>query len=166
MEYLEVIKGKIIKDENLESLLTYWRLKDNRIVFTNGCFDLLHRGHVEYLSTTASLGDILVVGMNSDRSVKRIKGNNRPVQDEYSRALLLASLKQVTGVCLFDEDTPYNLINRIKPDVLVKGGDYKVEDIVGADIVQSNGGKVVTIDFVEGYSTSALIKKIQNTSHK
>ena len=166
MDYLEVIKEKIIRDENIDSLLTYWRLKDNRIVFTNGCFDILHRGHIEYLSQAASLGDILVVGLNSDKSVKKIKGDERPLQDEYSRALVLASLKQVTGVYLFDEDTPYNLISRVKPDVLVKGGDYRVEDIVGADVVKSYGGEVVTINFVEGYSTSGLIEKLQNTNSK
>jgi rfaE bifunctional protein nucleotidyltransferase chain/domain len=164
MDYLEVIKKKIITDENLESLLTSWRLKDNRIVFTNGCFDIIHRGHIEYLSKAASLGDIVVVGLNSDRSVKLIKGDDRPLQDEYTRALVLASLKQVTGVYLFDEETPYKLISRVKPDVLVKGGDYKVEDIVGADIVKAKGGEVVTIDFVEGYSTSKLIEKLRNTS--
>ena len=162
MDYLEVIKGKIINNENLDSLLTYWRLKDNRIVFTNGCFDMLHRGHVEYLSSTASMGDIVVVGLNSDESVRKIKGDDRPIQDEYSRALLLASLKQVTAVCLFDEETPYNLISRVKPDVLVKGGDYKVDEIVSADVVKAYGGEVVTIDFLKGYSTTVLIEKIQN----
>ena len=162
MDYLEVIKEKIITDDNIDSLLTYWRLKDNRIVFTNGCFDILHRGHIEYLSSAFSMGDIMVVGLNSDKSVKKIKGNERPLQDEYSRALVLASLKQVTGVYLFDEDTPYNLISRVKPDVLVKGGDYKVEDIVGADVVKAYGGEVVTIDFLEGYSTTVLIERIQN----
>lgn len=166
MDYLEVIKEKIITDQNLESLLTYWRLKDNRIVFTNGCFDIIHRGHIEYLSKAASLGDILVVGLNSDHSVKKIKGDDRPLQDEYTRALVLASLKQVTGVYMFDEETPYNLINRIKPDVLVKGGDYKVEDIIGADVVKANGGEVITIDFLEGYSTSGLIEKLQKTKPK
>jgi len=166
MDYLDVIKEKIITDETLGPLLTYWRLKDNRIVFTNGCFDILHRGHIEYLSKTASLGDIVVVGLNSDRSVRKIKGNDRPLQDEYSRALVMASLKQVTGVCLFDEETPYNLISRVKPDVLVKGGDYKVEEIVGADVVKAYGGEVVTIDFLKGYSTSVLIERIQNINSK
>ena len=160
MDYLEVIKQKIIAPENLESLLTYWRLKDYRIVFTNGCFDILHRGHIAYLSQTAALGDVVVVGLNTDRSVKRIKGKNRPVQDEYSRALILASLKQVTGVCFFDEDTPYNLIAQVKPDVLVKGGDYTEDTIVGSDIVRKNGGEVVTIDFLEGFSTSDIIEKL------
>jgi len=166
MDYLDVIKEKIITDETLGPLLTYWRLKDNRIVFTNGCFDILHRGHIEYLSKTASLGDIVVVGLNSDRSVRKIKGNDRPLQDEYSRALVMASLKQVTGVYLFDEETPYNLISRVKPDVLVKGGDYKVEEIVGADVVKAYGGEVVTIDFLKGYSTSGLIEKLQKTKTK
>lgn len=166
MDYLDVIKEKIITDETLNPLLTYWRLKDNRIVFTNGCFDILHRGHIEYLSRTASLGDIVLVGLNSDRSVRKIKGNDRPLQDEYSRALVMASLKQVTGVYLFDEETPYNLISRVKPDVLVKGGDYSEENIVGADVVKENGGEVVTIDFVEGYSTSGLIEKLQKTNSK
>lgn len=166
MDYLDVIKEKIITDETLGPLLTYWRLKDNRIVFTNGCFDILHRGHIEYLSKTASLGDIVVVGLNSDRSVRKIKGNDRPLQDEYSRALVMASLKQVTGVYLFDEETPYNLISRVKPDVLVKGGDYKVEEIVGADVVKAYGGEVVTIDFLKGYSTTVLIERIQNINSK
>lgn len=161
MDYLDVIKEKIITDETFGPLLTYWRLKDNRIVFTNGCFDILHRGHIEYLSKTASLGDIVLVGLNSDRSVRKIKGSNRPLQDEYSRALVMASLKQVTGVYVFDEETPYNLISRVKPDVLVKGGDYKVEEIVGADVVKAYGGEVVTIDFLKGYSTSGLIEKLQ-----
>ncbi|MFW6101208.1 MAG: adenylyltransferase/cytidyltransferase family protein, partial [Bacteroidota bacterium] len=108
MDYLEVIKEKIITDEKLDALLTYWRLKDYRIVFTNGCFDIMHRGHIEYLSKAASLGDMMVLGLNSDRSVRSIKGDKRPLQDEYSRALVLASLKQVGGICIFDEDTPYN----------------------------------------------------------
>jgi D-glycero-beta-D-manno-heptose 1-phosphate adenylyltransferase len=162
MDYLEIIKQKIISSENLESLLIYWRLKDTRIVFTNGCFDILHRGHIAYLSKTAALGDVVVVGLNTDRSVKRLKGNKRPIQDEYSRALILASLKQVTGVCLFDEDTPYNLIAQIKPDVLVKGGDWAVDSIVGSDIVRKNGGEVVAIDFLDGFSTSSIINKLQD----
>lgn len=163
MDYLKLLQSKIITDDNLNALLTYWRLKDEKIVFTNGCFDLLHRGHIEYLARAASLGSILVVGMNSDASVRRLKGDQRPVQDEYSRALLTTSLRFVTGVKLFDEDTPYELIRRIVPDVLVKGGDYKEEDIVGGDVVKSNGGEIVTIDFTEGYSTSGLIEKIRQS---
>ena len=162
MDYLKLLQSKIISDENLNALLTYWRLKDEKIVFTNGCFDLLHRGHVEYLAQAASLGSILIVGLNSDQSVRSIKGDQRPVQDEYSRALLTASLRFVTGVKLFDEDTPYELIRRIEPDVLVKGGDYKEEDIVGGDVVRSHGGDIVTIEFKEGYSTSGIIDKIRH----
>ena len=129
-----------------------------KIVFTNGCFDILHRGHIEYLSKASDLGDVLIIGLNTDASVKRIKGEGRPVQDETSRALILASLRFVEAVILFDEDTPYDLISMIKPDVLVKGGDYTEETIVGADIVKAIGGEVVTIPLVEGYSTSGLIK--------
>jgi rfaE bifunctional protein nucleotidyltransferase chain/domain len=161
MDHINRILAKIATKENLQSLLTYWRLKDYKIVFTNGCFDLLHKGHIEYLSKAADQGDILVVGMNSDDSVKRIKGDSRPVQDESSRALTLASLKMITVVVVFEEDTPYNLINEVKPDVLVKGADYKEEDIVGADIVKDNGGEIVTINLTEGYSTTNIIDKIK-----
>ena len=125
MDHINRILAKIATKENLQSLLTYWRLKDYKIIFTNGCFDLLHKGHIEYLSKAVDQGDILVVGMNSDDSVKRIKGDSRPLQDESSRALTLASLKMITVVVVFEEDTPYNLINKVKPDVLVKGADYK-----------------------------------------
>jgi rfaE bifunctional protein nucleotidyltransferase chain/domain len=161
MDHINRILAKVAKQEGLQSLLTYWRLKDYKIVFTNGCFDLLHKGHVEYLSKAADHGDILVVGLNSDDSVRRIKGDNRPIQDESSRAMTLASLKMVTVVVVFEEDTPYNLINEVKPDVLVKGADYKEEDIVGADIVKENGGEIVTVELTEGYSTSNIIDKIK-----
>ncbi len=161
MDYLKLTQSKIISDDNLDALLTYWRLKDETIVFTNGCFDLLHRGHMEYLARAASLGSILLVGVNTDRSVRSIKGDQRPVQDEYSRALLTASLRYVTGVKLFDEDTPYDLIHHIKPDILVKGGDYRQEDIVGAEVVKNHGGRIETIEFTEGYSTSVLIDRIR-----
>jgi len=163
MDHLQLIQSRIIKDEDLEALLTCWRLKDEKIVFTNGCFDLLHRGHVEYLARAAGLGSILIVGLNSDDSVRKIKGADRPIQDEYSRALLTASFHFVSGVKLFDEETPYNLINRIIPDVLVKGGDYREEDIVGADVVKQHGGQVATIDFTGGYSSSRLIDKIRHS---
>jgi rfaE bifunctional protein nucleotidyltransferase chain/domain len=163
MDYLELTRSKVITDDNLEALLAYWRLKDEKIVFTNGCFDILHRGHAEYLAQAASLGDILLIGLNSDQSVKKLKGDPRPLQDEYSRALLIASLRFVTGVILFDEDTPYRLIQRVVPDILVKGGDYKEEDIVGADIVRENGGEVVTVDFTDGYSSSNIIDKMRQS---
>lgn len=162
MDNISRILAKISNQDDLQSLLTYWRLKDYKIVFTNGCFDLLHKGHVEYLAKAADHGDILVVGMNSDDSVKRIKGDSRPIQDESSRTMTLASLKMVTLVVVFDEDTPYNLIKEVKPDVLVKGADYKEDDIVGSDIVKENGGEIVTVDLTEGYSTSNIIEKIKN----
>lgn len=162
MNYIDRVLSKVVKRENLQSLLTYWRLKDNKIVFTNGCFDLLHKGHIEYLSSAADNGDVLVAGLNSDDSVKRIKGENRPLQDESSRALTLASLKMVTAVVVFDEDTPYNLINEVQPDVLVKGADYKEDEIVGADIVKACGGEIITVNLTEGYSTSNIISKISS----
>jgi len=162
MNKLDVIKSKIIDIENIVPYLTYWKLKNKKVVFTNGCFDILHRGHVEYLAQAASEGDILVIGLNSDSSVRNIKGENRPVQDEYARAILLASLNFVSAVILFDEDTPYELIKKVNPDFLVKGSDYKAEDIVGYDIVKANGGEVVTIDFIEGYSTTSIIEKLKD----
>jgi rfaE bifunctional protein nucleotidyltransferase chain/domain len=137
-----------------------WRFQGRKIVFTNGCFDILHKGHVEYLSKARDLGDILIIGLNTDASVSRLKGSGRPVQDQSSRALVLASLRFVEAVVFFEEDTPYNLIDLVKPDVLVKGGDYTEENIVGADVVKANGGSVVIIPLVEGYSTSGIIKKL------
>lgn len=129
------------------------------MVFTNGCFDILHKGHIHYLSEASELGDILVIGLNSDQSVKRIKGENRPYQDENSRALVLAALSFVDYVVIFNEDTPHDLIEKLRPEVLVKGGDYKAEEIVGYETVKSSGGEVVIIDFVEGYSSSSVIRK-------
>ncbi len=161
MDKLNVIQSKIVDINNIEPLLTYWNLKNEKIVFTNGCFDILHRGHVEYLAQAADHGDVLVIGLNTDSSVKRLKGDTRPVQDEYARAMLMASLHFVNAIILFDEDTPYELIKKVQPDVLVKGSDYKVEDIVGYDIVKAKGGEVVTIDFIEGYSTSSIIEKLK-----
>lgn len=161
MDKLHVIQSKIIDINNIEPLLTYWNLKNQKIVFTNGCFDILHRGHVEYLAQAANHGDVLIIGLNTDQSVKRIKGDSRPVQDEYARAVLMASLHFVSAVVMFDEDTPYELIKKVQPDVLVKGSDYKVEDIVGYDIVKAKMGEIVTIDFIDGYSTSSIIEKLK-----
>jgi len=163
MDYLEHMQTRIVTGDHLQALLTYWRLKDQKIVFTNGCFDLLHRGHVEYLAKAASLGDLLFVGINSDQSVRKLKGDERPVQDEYSRVLMTASMRFVTAVMLFDEDTPYRLIERIQPDVLVKGGDYQEKDIVGADVVRKKGGEVVSVDFTDGFSSSKIIEKIRQS---
>lgn len=136
------------------------KLQSKIIVFTNGCFDILHRGHVEYLSEAKSLGDILVVGLNSDSSVKRLKGESRPINRDIDRAIVLSSLDFVDFVIIFQEDTPYNLIKHIRPNILVKGGDWKVEEIVGADIVRKNGGKVFSLPYLKNYSTSQMIEKI------
>ena len=133
-----------------------------KIVFTNGCFDLLHLGHIDYLSKAKDQGNILIVGVNTDDSVQRIKGNSRPITDETSRSMIIGSLHFVDAVVLFDEDTPYELIKLVQPDVLVKGSDYKPEDIVGYDIVKAKDGEIVTIDFLEGYSTTAIENKIRD----
>jgi D-glycero-beta-D-manno-heptose 1-phosphate adenylyltransferase len=160
MTTLEVTSNKIFDRKVLGNRIAMWRLLNNKIVFTNGCFDILHRGHIEYLSQARDRGEVLIIGLNSDASVKRIKGAGRPVQDEMSRALILASLRIVDAVVLFDEDTPYELIKFVNPDVLVKGADYTEQTIVGADIVKANGGEVVTIPIVEGYSTTEILKKV------
>lgn len=133
---------------------------NGRIVFTNGCFDILHRGHAVYLAQARALGDSLVVGLNSDASVRRLKGPERPLNAQADRAFLLASLACVDAVILFDEDTPEQLIHQVRPDVLVKGGDYTLDKIVGADFVTQNGGLVTTIPFVDGYSTTSIIQKM------
>lgn len=158
---LQTIKNKILTPEQLTSVLTYLRLKQKKIVFTNGCFDLIHQGHVDYLAKAREKGDVLILGLNTDNSVHRLKGETRPIQDEQSRAMIIASLLCVDYVVLFDEDTPYELIKKVQPDVLVKGADYKVENIVGYDIVTAKGGKVETIEFLEGYSTSNIVNKIK-----
>ncbi|HON17732.1 MAG TPA: D-glycero-beta-D-manno-heptose 1-phosphate adenylyltransferase [Salinivirgaceae bacterium] len=160
MKHLEIIQSKIHTIDTIQPLLAMWRFKSEKIVFSNGCFDILHRGHVEYLSKAADLGKHLIIGLNTDASIKRIKGPSRPVQDENARSIVLASLRFVDAVILFDEDTPYNLIAAVKPDILVKGSDYKPEEIVGYDIVTKNGGEVVTIDLVEGYSTTNIVNRL------
>ena len=162
MDYLPFIEKKIAYTaKEAENTLSLWRFKDDKIVFTNGCFDILHRGHIEYLAKAASLGTKLVIGLTTDASVQRLKGDSRPINDENARALLLASLVFVDKVILFDTDTPRDLIDFVQPDVLVKGGDYKPEEIVGYDIVKAKGGEIVTLDFVEGYSTTSLIEKMK-----
>jgi len=163
MNNRERIHTNILNRDILENLLAIWRFKSQKIVFTNGCFDLLHLGHIDYLSKAKDLGDVLIIGINTDDSVRRLKGDTRPITNEKSRATIIASLQFVTAVVLFDEDTPYNLIQQVQPDVLVKGSDYKPEDIVGYDIVKAKGGEIVTIDFLEGYATSAIEKKIRET---
>ena len=166
MENLDLLLSKIIIRENISRQCAAWRLKDKRIVFTNGCFDLLHLGHIEYLAKTADLGGVLIVGLNSDVSVKKIKGEHRPINDEHSRAMVLTSLSFVDAVVLFDEETPYELIKVVQPDVLVKGKDYKVEEIAGYDIVRANGGEIITIDLTEGYSTTRIEERILQLHNK
>lgn len=139
-----------------------WQKKGDRVVFSNGCFDLVHRGHVAYLSRAASMGQRMVLGLNTDASVRRLKGEGRPVVDEYSRAILMAAFSFIDLVVLFDEETPFELIKAVQPDFLVKGSDYVVEDIVGYDIVTGRGGEVKTIDLIDGFSTTALIERIKN----
>lgn len=160
MKKQDVIQNKIIKDDELSRKLAYWNFLDQKIVFTNGCFDVIHLGHIMYLSQAADLGDVLIIGLNTDKSVQRIKGDKRPINDQHARSMVLASLRCVDSVVLFDENTPLELIKKIKPNVLVKGSDYADNEIVGADVVKSNGGEVITIDFIEGYSSSEIIKKL------
>jgi rfaE bifunctional protein nucleotidyltransferase chain/domain len=161
---LEPYTRKIIRsNEKLNSLLEKWSDQHDKIVFTNGCFDLVHKGHIDYLYKAAALGTKLMVGVNSDESVRAIKGESRPVQDESSRMHLLAAIEFVNAVVLFNDATPYNLIKKVRPDVLVKGADYKPEEIVGYDILKSYGGEVVTIEYLDGYSSSAIIKKIKES---
>ncbi len=155
-------ESKIVSLDALKALLMNWRIKGDQIVFTNGCFDILHLGHVDYLEKAHSLGNRLVVGLNSDESVSSIKGAARPVQDQNCRARVLAALEFVDAVVLFSDATPENLIAGIKPDVLVKGKDYQETEITGAQFVRSSGGTVETIDLVEGYSTSRIMQKIRS----
>lgn len=154
-----MLKNKLIPRNTAGLSADFWHDENKKIVFTNGCFDILHRGHVEYLAKAAQLGDILIVGLNSDKSVRRLKGKGRPINDEISRAVVLSALESVFCVVIFDEDTPENLIKEINPDVLVKGSDYKIDEIAGADFVKQHGGEVVTIDLVKGFSTTNIIEK-------
>lgn len=161
MSFHNQLKEKIVSQDQALKNLKAWREKNKKIVFTNGCFDIIHPGHIDYLSQARDLGDILVLGLNTDQSVRRLnKGSNRPINDERTRAYVLAGLACVDLIVFFDEDTPFNLIKLLQPNVLVKGNDYEVEKIIGFDILKENGGQVITIPFLEGYSTSSLIKKI------
>ena len=159
MDYISEIEQRIVPIGADCILLEQWKKENKKIVFTNGCFDLVHRGHLDYLAKAAALGDKLIIGLNTDNSVKRLKGESRPIVDEYSRAFLLAALRFVDAVMLFDEDTPYNLIQTVQPDILVKGADYQVDAIVGADIVTKKGGNIVTLEFLSGFSTSLIVRK-------
>jgi rfaE bifunctional protein nucleotidyltransferase chain/domain len=163
MTYHKKLSEKLVTKDKLKTLLQEWNTQNQKIVFTNGCFDILHRGHVEYLSHARDLGDKLILGLNTDASVKRLgKSPERPINSEETRATILAGLECVDAIILFNEDTPYELIKFVQPDVLVKGNDYKAEDIVGYDIVTSKGGKVITIQLVDGFSTTKLIEKLKD----
>ena len=153
---------KICDIEELKHRLAQWRVKSDRIVFTNGCFDILHVGHLHTLKEAIQLGDKLIVGLNSDASVSRLKGKERPIVNQLDRSEMLAAFEMVDAVIIFEDDTPEELIQMIKPDVLCKGGDWSIENIVGGDFVKSYGGQVVSIPFVQGYSSSSLINKIKS----
>ncbi len=161
MMQLDKIGDKINSFDSIETLVKKWKNDGLTIVFTNGCFDILHYGHLHYLAAARDLGDRLVVGLNSAASVSRLKGAHRPLNDELTRQYLLAALSFIDAIVVFEEDTPIELIKRVKPTILVKGGDYTLDHIVGADIVIENGGRVMSLPFVEGYSTTNLEQKIK-----
>ena len=152
--------GQVVDLDELKRIREHLRRQNKKVVFTNGCFDLIHRGHVEYLLKAKSLGDVLVVGINTDDSVRRIKGKRRPITLESDRGFILANLAPVDYVCAFEQDTPQKLIRALLPDVLLKGADWKIDEIVGKDLVENAGGKVVTIDFVPNQSTTNIIERI------
>lgn len=158
----ETLLNKITDAASLKRKIAAWKFQGMKVVFTNGVFDLLHTGHITYLTKAAALGERLILGLNTDASVRRLKGPERPVNDENSRALLLASLFFVDAVVLFDDDTPLQLITDLMPDILVKGADYTIDNIVGAKQVIANGGEVKTIDFVDGFSSTSIIQKIRD----
>jgi len=160
---MEKSELKIVSLEYAKDVVQMWQKAGNRVVFTNGCFDLIHLGHVDYLEKARMLGDKLVIGLNTDDSVSRFKGPERPLQDQQSRARVLAAMQFVDLVVFFDEDTPLKLISALVPNILVKGSDYLAENIVGADVVKHHGGMVKTIDFVPGYSTTRIVEKIKRT---
>jgi rfaE bifunctional protein nucleotidyltransferase chain/domain len=161
MSYLHRIESKIFDPLSLTDAVHRWQVAGEKIVFTNGCFDLLHYGHVHYLCQARDLGDRLVIGLNSADSVRRLKGPTRPINDDRTRAYLLAALEFVDAVVVFGEDTPLDLIQRLHPDVLVKGGDWAVEQIVGFDLVMSRGGRVLSLPYITGYSTTSIEEKIR-----
>lgn len=156
-------ESKILSREEAKKQVEQWQAEGKKIVFTNGCFDIVHLGHIDYLEKAQALGDKLVLGLNTDASVQRLKGETRPVVNEYARARMMSAMSFIDAVTLFDEETPKELIETLCPNILVKGDDYTVENIVGADFVMAHGGEVKTISLVKGYSTSAIIQKIKNS---
>ena len=161
-----ILVSKVQTLSALNDTVKAWQKEGKKVVFTNGVFDLLHLGHITYLAKAADLGDKLVLGLNADSSVKRIKGESRPVNDQNSRAALLAAMFFIDAIVIFEEDTPLNLITTLMPDILVKGADYSIDNIVGATEVIANGGEVKTITFVDGYSSTSIINKIKEGQHK
>lgn len=156
-----MFQNKICKTrEELAQLVAQWQENGEEVVFTNGCFDILHPGHVTYLEQAKALGNRLIIGVNTDASVSKLKGEHRPIQSEQARCMVLAALESVDALVLFNEDTPKDLIETVKPNILVKGGDYTIETIVGGDFVMKNGGEVKVIPFLEGYSTTAIEERI------
>ena len=159
---LEILNSKILDKERLLVKLTDWKEENKKIVFTNGCFDLIHLGHIEVIARSADLGDILIIGVNTDNSIKRLKGKNRPIVEEISRAKQIAALEFVDAVVLFDQDTPIDLIKMINPNIITKGGDYNTDQVIGNDIVTQNDGEVVIIPLTQGYSTTSILEKIKD----
>ena len=162
MSNLKKINNKIFSIKDLKTKLSIWRENGEKIIFTNGCFDIIHKGHIQVLANTADLGDRLIIGLNSDISVKKLKGLNRPIVEEDARAFLLASLNFVDAVVLFSEETPINLITTLKPNVLAKGGDYAISSVVGYNEVKEYNGEVIIVPFVDGFSSTSIIEKIKN----
>ncbi|MBV6441621.1 MAG: D-glycero-beta-D-manno-heptose 1-phosphate adenylyltransferase [Haliscomenobacteraceae bacterium CHB4] len=160
MSFFSTITSKIQTWEQLPATLERWRAAGEKIVFTNGCFDLLHFGHLHYLADARDLGDRLVIGLNSAASVRRLKGPTRPINDELTRTHLLAALQVVDAVVIFEEDDPLKLIQLVQPDILVKGGDWQPEQIIGSDVVLARGGKVLSLPYIQGYSTTNIERKI------
>jgi D-glycero-beta-D-manno-heptose 1-phosphate adenylyltransferase len=160
LTHLDIVKRKVIDLDQLQHSLYRWRFLSKKIVFTNGCFDILHLGHIDYLAKASDLGDILILGVNSDASTSRLKGPHRPINNEEQRSVLLAALHFIDAVIVFDDPTPLELIKMVRPDVLVKGSDYNLSNIVGADVVQSYNGQVKTIEFLPGYSTTLIEERI------
>ena len=159
---LNKLKAKIFNIKDLSQIIKKWRFNGDKIIFTNGCFDLIHLGHLEILARSADLGDKLIVGINSDMSIKKIKGNSRPIIKEDSRAKQLAAIEFIDAVILFNEDTPYDLISFINPDIITKGGDYKKNDVIGKELMNKKAGEVVIIPLTQGYSTTSILEKIKN----
>ena len=163
MSHLNNIYNKIHNLKDLKIQMERWKQAGNEVVFTNGCFDIIHKGHIEVLARSADLGDKLIIGLNSDKSIQKLKGKDRPIIDEQSRAILLSALSFVDAIIFFSEATPLKLISTLLPDVLVKGGDYEIETIVGHEIVQQNGGKVKLVPFLDGFSSTTIIDKIKKS---